>query len=476
MSKFPQGQKFGRWELLERLGVGGNGEVWAVTSNDSERFALKLLIHGGRDEAYKRFCREIEALQKLEDFNGIVPLLDFFIPSDPKKDRPWYVMPLAISYQDTISEKTLWQISADFELLALTLARLHEQGICHRDVKPANFLVLNGIVCLSDFGLVKLPEADGITPERRDVGAKFTIAPEMRRTASQADGAPADVYSLAKSLWIVLTKESLGFDGQYDPQSTAIGLSKFLRSDHYVTPLDDLLVASTDHEPGKRPSAEEFARQLAEWVRINASFDEKIRHQWREVSEKLFPLGQPSRAEWEGRTQICTVLKLASKAKALNHMFYPTGGGMTLKDADVAPEEGMIQLCVSDKMFDLCAPARLVFEPFPGKPEWNYFRLELRQVRSVVNPDRPFDDSSEEITEIEPGCYVPLNSWFENEHNGKPLPDSARRVERFSGGSIVLFSTTSPYNRDSATYDARHNTMTTDEFRAYIHDNAVNFD
>ena len=146
---------------------------------------------------------------------------------------------------------------------------------------------------------------------------------------------------------------------------------------------------------------------------------------------------------------------------------------MTLRDADVAPEEGMIQLRIDEKMFELCAPARLIFEPYLGKPEWSYFRLELRQVQSVEDPDSRFEDTSEEVTEIQPGCYVPLTSWFEGVHNGQLLPDSARRVTRFSGGSIVLFSTTSPYNQDTDAYDARHNLVSTDEFRAYIHDNAA---
>lgn len=473
MAKFAVGQKFGAWELVEKLGEGGNGEVWKVTTDSSEQCAIKLLIRGGVDEPYKRFCREIDALQKLEEFPGIVPLLESHIPEDPNKERPWYRMPLATPYLDTISDKSVHQITADFELLASTLARLHSLGICHRDVKPANFLVLNGMVCLSDFGLVKLPKADGLTPERRDVGAKFTIAPEMRRAASSAAGDPADVYSLAKSLWIVLTGVDLGFEGQYDPQSSTVGLSRYLQDSHYLTPLNELLVAATDHAPEERPSAEDFSRRLAEWVRIDTSFEEKIRHQWREISERLFPLGQPSRAQWEDRTQICSVLKLASRVEALNHMFYPTGGGMTLRDADVAPEEGMIQLRIDENMFDLCAPARLIFEPYPGKPEWSYFRLELRQVQSVEDPDSPFEDTSEEVTEIQPGCYAPLTSWFEGEHNGQPLPDSARRVTRFSGGSIVLFSTTSPYNQDSNTYDARHNMVSTDEFRAYIHENAA---
>jgi len=150
---------------------------------------------------------------------GIVPLLDSYIPENPKRGRPWYVMPLAVPYLETIEQKNPFEIATEFQTLAETLNRLHGQGISHRDIKPANFLVLDGQICLSDFGLVKLPNAEGLTPERRDVGAKYTIAPEMRRAPIEADGQLADIYSLAKSLWMVLTRRALGFDGQYEMNS-----------------------------------------------------------------------------------------------------------------------------------------------------------------------------------------------------------------------------------------------------------------
>lgn len=468
MSKFTPGSNFGKWKLLEQIGEGGNGEVWRATDDSGEIGAIKILFRGGVDEPYKRFCLEIEVLKELGLYEGIVPLRDSYIPADPKEGRPWYVMPLAIPYLDEIKNKKPYEIASDFETLALTLNRLHNKNVCHRDIKPANFLILEDKICLSDFGLVKVSEVNGITPDRRDVGAKFTMAPEMSRFASDADGKPADVYSLAKSLWMVLTGESLGFEGQYDPRSGVVGLSKYL-STFYLTPLDNLLAACTDHAPELRPSAEQFAQELRKWVRVNNDFDDRNGNEWREVSERIFPMGQPSRAQWEDRRQICDILSVASSIKGLNHMFYPTGGGMTLQGAELAPEPGMIQLKVSEKAYEICSPERLIFESYAGKPEWNYFRLELKSVKSYLDLDTGGNlKSSEEVTEIRPGVYVPLEAWFEDEFRGEPLTDASRRVTRFSGGSFVLFSTSSPYNRDSSTYDARHNKMSSEEFKAYI--------
>lgn len=471
LSNFKQGTVFGRWTLTEQLGRGGNGEVWSVTNDIGESRAIKILIRGGIDEPYLRFCREIEVLKGFGLPEGIVPLLDSYIPQNPKKERPWYVMPLATPYMDLVQGKQPFDIACDFQVLARTLSQLHNKGISHRDIKPANFLVLNAQVCLSDFGLVKTPDTEGITPERRDIGAKFTMAPEMRRTPSEADGRLADVYSLAKSLWMVLTGKELGFDGQYDPR-TSIGLSNYL-SDYYLTPLDDLLCACTDHEPTARPTLDHFITTLEEWRDINDDFDTRNGHEWREVAEKIFPLGAPTRAQWNDRRQICAVLNAAASNSNLNHMFYPTGGGMTLLEADLAPEADMIQLKVSERMYEICGPERLLFESYPGQPEWNYFRLELRPIYPALEGQAVgYLKTSEELTEVFPGVYAPLEDWFQNEHAGEKLSDAARRVNRLSGGSFVIFSTSSVYNRVSDTYDGRHNTMSSDEFRAYIHRNA----
>ncbi|WP_434626457.1 protein kinase [Pseudomonas sp. Z5-35] len=467
MSRIEQGAVFGQWTLGQLLGKGGNGEVWEATNEGGERRAIKVLIRGGTDEPYQRFCREIEVLKGLGIPEGIVPLLDSYIPANPKRERPWYVMPLAVPYLDTIEHKNPFEIATDFQTLAKTLSRLHGGGISHRDIKPANFLVLDGQICLSDFGLVKLPNAEGLTPERRDVGAKFTMAPEMRRAPIEADGQLADIYSLAKSLWMVLTRRPLGFDGQYDPR-TSVGLRHYF-PELYLTPLDELLATSTDHEPRQRHPLEHFIEMLEQWKGINDDFDTRNGHEWREVADKIFPLGTPARAQWEDRLQICAVLNTAASSSGLNHMFYPTGGGMTLIAADLAPENDMIELQVSDRMFEICCPERLYFESCAGKPEWNYFRLELKPIYPALDNDAfVYLEHSEELTEIAPGVYAPLNAWFENEYRGRPLSEEARRVTRLSRGSFVIFSTSSVYNRVPGTYDARHNTMSADEFRAYI--------
>ena len=161
-------------------------------------------------------------------------------------------MPLATPLIKCMNGKTPEQIVDVIISVSNILIELHSRDISHRDIKPANILVKDDIIFLCDFGLVEYPTKADITPSRKDVGPHWTIAPEMKRNPSLADGKSADVYSLAKTLWILLTKQEKGFEGQYSVES-GIDLRKFIPS-IYDTPLDNLLHKSTDHEPSNRPS------------------------------------------------------------------------------------------------------------------------------------------------------------------------------------------------------------------------------
>ncbi len=103
--------------------------------------------------------------------------------------------------------------------VAKTLLELHQRNISHRDIKPENLLFKDSKAYIGDFGLVDYPDKVPLTSSGDAIGAKWTMAPEMRRLGSKADGKPADVYSLAKTLWILITRNRKGFDGQYHANS-----------------------------------------------------------------------------------------------------------------------------------------------------------------------------------------------------------------------------------------------------------------
>ena len=154
-------------------------------------------------------------------------------------------------------------------------------------------------------------------------------------------------------------------------------------------------------------------------------------------------------------------------------MFYPTGGGNTLRAVSKCEETGMIALHISEKGAEILKPQKLSFESFGLDPQWNYFRLEAEKIDSTgIKDSLSHEGTSEYLCEITPGEYISYSHWESNEYNGHDLPDSARAITRFLCGAFVFFSTRSFYNRTSSTYDARHNTMTENKFREYISSNA----
>lgn len=463
------GDTLATWTLIETIDAGGNADVWLARRGDGQEGAIKIL-RNLKDETYARFRNEISALQKLGYMDGIIPMLESDFP-EGKGTKPWYAMPVAQSSMVFFHKADSKAIVTEFVRLGQTLAKLHALHIAHRDIKPENLLGLNGRLCFSDFGLVKYPDLTPITPERRNVGAKFTMAPEMRREAAGADGLPADVFSFSKTLWIVLTGQSLGFDGPYIAGSS-VGLSNFL-GEEYTTILDKLLSDCTQHDPLARPTITEVVTRLNEWLKVIADFQLRNAYEWREFAEKFFPLQSPREATWTGPDAIITVLSEIAKVPSLNHLFFPNGGGMTLRAVRRAAEPGFIDLDTDYAV--LLKPAKLTYVSFGFDPNWDYLRLEIEPVAATGHYHVKPEDYVEYLSELLPGEYAHPDVYEDRFDRDRELPEGSRAVERYLKGTMVFFSTSSPYNRDSSTYDARHEKMSEAEFKAYMGRGARDF-
>lgn len=462
------GSVVGPWRLVEAIGQGGNGTVWRASQPDRDDVALKIL-HQMDEISYHRFQIEIETLLRNVDIDGIIPIVEYDLPEN-YSGHSWYAMPIAQSFKSHISGMSPELIVKEFIGLAEALRKLHSRGISHRDIKPANILSLNGRLCLSDFGLVKYPDRKEITPKRRDVGPKFTMAPEMRRFASEADGIPADVFSFAKTLWIALTGVELGFDGQYST-GTDLDLKIYL-GEVYTTILDELISNCTQNRSSDRPNISFVIDKLTEWLHLIEDFERRNLVEWTEIMQILFPLGPPQSSRWTNVDTICAILNKVAKIPSLNHMFYPGGGGNTMTNVAPASEDGFIEIHAMGVY--LVSPKQLTFESFSADSHWNYFRLESNVLPSIEYSDPDRDIYEEAFTEIQPGEYGPYylleNSYYDREIS---LPKTARLVTRYIKGSFVIFSTRSPYNLETSTYDGRHNKMNEDEFRSYIERSAL---
>ncbi len=481
MSNYKTGDKFGDWCLKNPLSLkGGNGDVWKAKNINGKEGAIKLLKYI-KPKIYTRFLDEINAIDKLKDIEGILPIIDSFIPPIEVEEMPWYVMPIAKPLFEELKNKKFLQIVKCFIKLGETLNSIHLKGYSHRDIKPSNLLYCNGIAHIADFGLVDFEQKEDISNQGEEIGPKWTIAPEMKRNPQQANGQLADVYSFAKTLWIFLTKDEKAFEGQYSLTSN-ISLRNFIpkidgpisfdedNNIEYTKSLELLLFKSTENNPNERPTMEEFVSELQDWVELHLNYFKRNPIEWKETLSQLFPFCIPERAIWTNVEEIYEILKILCSINSLNHMFYPDGGGDDLRE---------VKLLNYDKQYieingDLISPKKLIFEKVSNSYQWQYFRIELNELDKISKHE--YREGAEYLTEIENGVFQEIEIWDNREFN--ELPETARPIKRFLKGSFVIFQKMSQYNHLKGfydAYDARHNKMNSEEFKAYIRDLEIQF-
>jgi serine/threonine protein kinase len=456
--QFSKGEQFGQWQLQEPFRGGGNSFVW-LASNGKESKVIKLLKKD-HDKAKQRFIDEVSTMINNSDVDGVMKILDSS-ELTPQTDSLWYVMDRGETLERYLRLAEPGKIVYTVAQVADILSKLHDRGVAHRDIKPQNLFVVNGTVTIGDFGLVDYPNKQSLTMKADPLGPRWTIAPEMRQNPEKANATKSDVYSLAKTLWILLTGIEKGFEGQYNPDGS-IGIIHY-QPTIFNSYLDKLLLRATENEPSRRPVMKEFALGLHEWVRLNENFYEQNAINWAEIQAKLFPTSLPQSVEWTEINSIVSILNIIGSIPSLNHMFMPGGGGLDLEGAKLAGENGFIELDMG--IPHLIKPSKLTFESFNDDPEWNYFRLEADKVETIFNQG---DRKSEEITEVGPGQYEDYyarDRYYEQ--HGK-WPKDWRTVVRYFEGSFVIFQKTSSYNYTPSTYDGRHSKVDGPTFRDYI--------
>jgi len=289
MPRHNRGDSIGRWKLIDRLGRGGNAEVWRATDGNAE-VALKVLNQRKvNSEPYRRFRQEIEALEQIGEDIHIVPLLESNLPDVPSKNCPaWLAMPIGCPLDRALAQTSLVGIVASVVEIASTLASLHESlQIHHRDIKPSNLYLLDGHPAISDFGLVDLPSAEPITLDGRPLGPRFFLADEMIADSKNADPAQADVYSLAKTLWVLCVDQRWPPQGEQRASNEAYPIRSY-RPYPLAHLLDQLIEKCTRYAPSSRPTMREVADELRAWLAL----DEATPQQQVDLSEKFSRLRQ----------------------------------------------------------------------------------------------------------------------------------------------------------------------------------------
>jgi serine/threonine protein kinase len=257
--------RIGPWEIVERLGGGGNADVY-IAREGTREVALKVLRTKRADsEPYARFRNEIDVLRRFQDDPGILPILDASLPERPSKNDPaWIAMPQATLIRDALEYASLREKVDAVATIAGTLARLFEHGVAHRDLKPDNLYRHEDRWVVGDFGLARLPEES----ERRLTGSRlgpFGYMPdELFADAMKADPFSADVFQLGKSLLVLasgLTDPPQG----HIPAGSSGALSRYV-TDARSDALDQIIDRCSRREPENRPTMAELTRELEVWL------------------------------------------------------------------------------------------------------------------------------------------------------------------------------------------------------------------
>jgi eukaryotic-like serine/threonine-protein kinase len=207
-------RRIGRYEIQAELGRGGFGQVFrAFDPTVGRQVAVKTLNAGGEPDLLTRFRNEAAAAGQLRHPN-IVTIFDF----GDHEGTPFMVMELleGDDLQKVIAAQRPLTLVRKLEIMrqiADGLHHAHARGIVHRDVKPANVMLLNdgstnaGSIKVLDFGIALLTQAarSRVTPQGNIIGTFRYMAPEQ--FAGAASDSLSDIFAYGLIFYELLTGE-----------------------------------------------------------------------------------------------------------------------------------------------------------------------------------------------------------------------------------------------------------------------------
>jgi len=199
----------GRYEVEELVGHGGMSSVYKARDALLERHVALKILHeqySADDDFVERFKREARSVAQLQHPN-IVTVID-----RGEEDGRQYIVFEYIdgeNLKEHVVRKGRLDVREALEIaleVARGLAFAHEQGLIHRDVKPQNILLNgDGRAKVTDFGIARTVDVDGMTQTGTVLGTSNYIAPEQ--ASGRRVDAHSDIYALGAVLYELLAGE-----------------------------------------------------------------------------------------------------------------------------------------------------------------------------------------------------------------------------------------------------------------------------
>jgi len=208
------GKRVGAYEIVEKIGIGGMGEVFRALRADDQyksEVAIKLVrVGAGVDSLIRHFRHERQILASL-DHPNIAHLLD---AGTTQEGVPYVVMELIQGEEiDDYCNSRKLSTTARLELFLQVCSAVqyaHQRLIIHRDIKPTNILVTPaGVAKLLDFGIAKILHPDTVNDLDWTMTMSRMLTPgyaSPEQIKGETITTAADVYSLGVVLYELLTE------------------------------------------------------------------------------------------------------------------------------------------------------------------------------------------------------------------------------------------------------------------------------
>mmetsp|Transcript_102896 Transcript_102896/g.178518 ORF Transcript_102896/g.178518 Transcript_102896/m.178518 type:complete len:870 (-) Transcript_102896:71-2680(-) len=190
------------------IGRGGTSKVYAVVSPAGEKLALKK-VETNNTSHFEDLKQEVTLLQQLRHCPNVIQVLDAEI--NQQRGDIHIVMErgskdLGQYFQESASDRSLGDIQVLWRQMLEAVQVIHKENIIHSDLKPSNFLLVNGRLKLIDFGIAKKIDRE-MTHISRDnsVGTVSYMAPEAAKSATEFGSTQmrrsSDIWSLGIILY-----------------------------------------------------------------------------------------------------------------------------------------------------------------------------------------------------------------------------------------------------------------------------------
>lgn len=268
-----------RYDIVERIGQGGMGELYLARDPALERFvAIKVLRAGfDSDEVRARFTREARAVARLAHIN-IVTIYDV----GEHEGRPFIAMeyiPGETLFQK-IRARTRLPLATKLQYideLCAGLAHAHRAGIIHRDIKPANLIVgPEGALKILDFGIARVADSS-MTQSGMMIGTLNYMSPEQV-TGQEVVGQRSDIFAVGAVCYELLCYQQ-AFPGGIDSGVLHRIISGTPPPLDQVCPgLDSSLVALVNRALAKAPADrfEDLVAMRSELVHVRDRLDRAV--------------------------------------------------------------------------------------------------------------------------------------------------------------------------------------------------------